>query len=65
VGGREFKEMSRRDFLAASLGLAFGAVAACGSEENGGIGSNSTSLYSQGRKNSPSAFVSSGSSTTT
>ncbi len=44
----EPKEMSRRGFLAASLGAALVAVVGCGSEDNGGSGGNSNSAGTSG-----------------
>ena len=45
---RESKEISRRVFLAASLGAALVAVAGCGSEDNGGGGGNSNAAGTSG-----------------
>ena len=48
VSERESKEISRRDFLAASLGAALLAVAGCGSEGNGESGDNSNTAGNSG-----------------
>jgi uncharacterized protein (DUF362 family) len=48
VSEGESKEISRRGFLAASLGAALLAVAGCGSEDNGGSGGNSNTAGTGG-----------------
>jgi uncharacterized protein (DUF362 family) len=53
MADRESKEMSRRDFLAASLGAALVAVVGCGSGDNGGDGANSSTGGASGASSQP------------
>ena len=48
MSDRDSKEISRRGFLAASLGAALVAAVGCGSEDNGGSGGNSNTAGNSG-----------------